>query len=79
MNKMTKADFKKTACEMKLKGGPADGMTVVMPLSSEAGLWFVYAGKVHNYRGTPGRPGTNLEYVGDTALGAHTATLVFDE
>jgi hypothetical protein len=77
--KMTPAKYKASPCPMKLKGGPADGMTVVMPLSSEAGLWFVYAGKVHNYRGTPGRPGTTLEYQGDTALGAHTATLVFDQ
>lgn len=77
--KMTKADFKKTACEMKLKGGPASGMTVVMPLSSEAGLWFVHGGKVHTYRGVPGRPGTSLEYVSATALGAQTGTLVFDQ
>jgi hypothetical protein len=66
---MTSAVFKKTASEMKLRGGPAAGMTVVMPLSSEAGLWFVYAGKVHHYRGMPGRPGTVLEYVDCVPLG----------
>jgi len=75
--KMTKALYRKYPCEMKLKGGPASGMTVVMPLSSEAGLWFVYGGKVHTYRGVPGKPASALEYVGGTALGKDTATLVF--
>ena len=58
------AQWRKQCCEMKLKGGPASGMTVVMPLSPKGGLWFVYGGKVHHYRGIPGK-GTwgNLVYV----------------
>jgi hypothetical protein len=61
--------YDKHPCEVKLKGGPAAGMTVVMPFSSEGGLWFVYSGKTHHYRGVPGRPGTTLDYVGDGSMG----------
>jgi len=84
MKKLTKADYKKHPCEMKLKGGPAAGMTVVMPFSGNGGLWFVDGdGDVHHYRGMPGR-GTVLEYVGDgsmgiSELGLPTGILVKDQ
>jgi hypothetical protein len=62
---MTPARWRRFTCEMRLRGGPADGARVVLLFSSDAHYSFrdPDTGKVHHYRGIPGRPGTFLEYV----------------
>ena len=66
--KRTPAQFKANPCEMKLEGGPAAWKTVVRPFSSAAGLWFLYAGKYHLYRGVPGHTGAPLDLVESVKL-----------